>query len=318
MQTHEQTPGPDAVQPIAAAPVPEPAPAPADPPKKLAMHQRPMRELSHDERIVERGNPFRGLRGLWVNLTQPIRLFFNPLAFYNIEQARKIVKNGYGTCYGFEDIGYVMPVITLSLIGWGVEAYVQNPIVSIVIGALWVLALALAVFTMGTDIGSRLVGAVIGVLFGVVAVCGVLEYTGTAHVAEGIWDIIKFFSPGFPVGTALLLDVLFLVMLIFAGIKSFTHQSLTTNGNKWQPARFATEATFDNSSHRVYATTPDWIERLIYGSRDIRICPILTAVKDQEELLESAAFILENVFGGRVVYSAIQYAMARSEVEERN
>ena len=91
---------------------------------------------------------------------------------------------------------------------------------------------------------------------------------------------------------------------------------LHINGNRWSPSRLNTEATFDSENHRCYARTPDWLERAIFGCRDIHIIPILEARSVKAgELEEAAVFSLQNVPAGGLIYAAIEASAAATEVE---
>lgn len=265
----------------------------------------------------EYGNPFSGLRGLWINLMQPVRaLFFLP-AFINVEQARRIVKTGRGKTWGIDDIFYIFPLLGFSLLAALATWLVDSTTLSQILGTGWVLLLVLCLWTMGTDIGSRLVGLIAGLAVTVVAMSATLQWTGTLEVAGGLRSFVTFFTPEFPTGVALFLDVVLLVPLTQAFLKSRLHETLTTDGNKWIPARLQTEATWDSSTHRIYLTTPDWLERVLFESRDMHVCAIIDAVRSSEEIEEKSAFILPNVWGARIVNDAIQYATSRMETEKR-
>ena len=90
----------------------------------------------------DRGNPFSGIRGLWINLTQPLRLLFFLPAFINIEQARKIVKTGRGKTWGIDDIFYVYPLLGYSVLAALATWLSDSPVLSQVLGTGWVLLLA--------------------------------------------------------------------------------------------------------------------------------------------------------------------------------
>lgn len=263
------------------------------------------------------GNPFSGVRGLWINLTQPLRLLFLLPGFINVEQARKIVKTGRGKTWGIDDIFYIYPLLAYSVIAALVTSFIDSTTLSQVLGTGWVLLLVLCLWTMGTDIGSRLVGLIAGLVITAVTVSATLQWTGTLEVAGGLLDFVRFFTPEFPTGVALLLDVVLLVPLIQAFLKSRLHETLTTDGNKWIPARLQTEATWDSSTHRIYLTTPDWLERVLFEARDVHVCAIIDAVRSAEEIEEKSAFLLPNVWAARVVNDAIQYATSRMDTERR-
>jgi hypothetical protein len=107
-----------------------------------------------------------------------------------------------------------------------------------------------------------------------------------------------------------------LVLLVYSMIKSNLSQVLHINGNRWSPSKLNTEATFDSENHRCYARTPDWLERAIFGCRDVHIIPILEAHNAKTgELGEAAVFSLENVPSGGLIYAAIEASAAATEVE---
>ena len=237
------------------------------------------KKTKKEKRLKDPGNPFSGARGFWINFTQPIRaLFFLP-AFINVEQARKIVKTGRGKTWGIDDIFYVYPLLAYSVIAALVTWLSDSTTLSQLLGTGWVLLLVLCLWTMGTDIGSRLVGLIAGLMVSLVTVSATLQWTGTLEVAGGLRDFVSFFTPEFPTGGALFLNVVLLGPLIQAFVKSRLHETLTTDGNKWIPARLQTEATWDSSTHRIYLTTPDWLERVLFESRDVHVCAIIDSVR---------------------------------------
>jgi hypothetical protein len=275
------------------------------------------KKTKKEKRLKDPGNPFSGARGFWINFMQPIRaLFFLP-AFINVEQARKIVKTGRGKTWGIDDIFYVYPLLAYSVIASLVTWLSDSTTLSQLLGTGWVLLLVLCLWTMGTDIGSRLVGLIAGLMVTLVTVSATLQWTGTLEVAGGLRDFVSFFTPEFPTGVALFLNVVLLVPLIQAFVKSRLHETLTTDGNKWIPARLQTEATWDSSTHRIYLTTPDWLERVLFESRDVHVCAIIDSVRSAEEIEEKATFILPNVWAARIVNDAIQYATSRVETQRR-
>lgn len=265
----------------------------------------------------DRGNPFTGARGLWINLTQPLRAIFFLPGFINIEQARKIVKTGHGRTWGIDDIFYIYPLLAYSLVSALLLNFIESDALSEFLGTGWVLLLVMCLWTMGTDIGSKLVGLIVGLIVTCITVSATLQWTGAASISEGLSSFISFFTPSFPTGTALLLSVVLLGPLIQAFLKSRLHETLTTDGNKWIPARLQTEATWDSSTHRIYLTTPDWLERVFFASRDVHVCAIIDAVRNSEDIEEKAAFVLPNVWSARVVNDAIQYATSRTDTERR-
>ncbi len=275
------------------------------------------KETKKEPRKKEPGNPCSGRRGIWINLMQPVRAIFFLPAFINVEQARKIVKTGRGKTWGIDDIFYIYPLLAFSLIAALASWLIDSTTLSQILGTAWVLMLGLCLWTMGTDIGSRLVGLIAGLMVTIVTVSVTLQWTGTLEVAGSLRDFVSFFTPEFPTGVALLLNVVLLGPLIQAFLKSRLHETLTTDGNKWIPARLMTEATWDASTHRIYLTTPDWLERVLFGSRDVHVCAIIDAVRSADEIEEKSAFVLPNVWAARIVNDAIQYATSRVEMERR-
>lgn len=265
-------------------------------------------------RKKDRGNPFSGFRGLWINLTQPLRAIFFLPAFINVEQARKIVKTGRGKTWGIDDIFYIYPLLGYTLIASLLTWTIDSTTLSQILGTGWVLLLVLCLWTMGTDIGSRLVGLIAGLMVTFIGISATLQWTGTLEVAGGLRDFVSFFTPEFPIGVALFLNVVLLIPMVQAFLKSRLHETLTTDGNKWIPARLQTEATWDSSTHRIYLTTPDWLERILFESRDVHVCAIIDSVRSADEIEEKSAFILPNVWAARIVNDSIQYATSRVEI----
>ena len=234
----------------------------------------------------------------------------------------KIVKTGHGHTWGAEKIQFIYPMIPVTVILLLISAIQQavwgeiNPGFSSFAQLIWILLLALCVWTIGDDIGGKLVGAVIGVVVAIFAVFIVLQLTGTLNIVGGVGDFIRWVSPQFEPGTAILTAILFAAMWIKSFVKTRVHQTLTTNGNRWNPSRIATDASYDSGFHRLYSTTPDWLERAFFKSRSICICSSQDHVrKDDNEIEAKAVYLLPNVAGASVVISAMEYAASRLDVE---
>ena len=81
-------------------------------------------------------------------------------------------------------------------------------------------------------------------------------------------------------------------------------------------SRIATDASYDSGFHRLYSTTPDWLERVFFRSRSICICSSQDKVrKDDDEIENKAVYFLPNVAGASTVISAMEYAASRLDVE---
>ena len=181
---------------------------------------------------------------------------------------------------------------------------------------IWILLLSLCVWTIGDDIGGKLVGAAIGVLVAFFGVFIVLQITGTLNIVGGVGDFIRWVSPKFEPGTAILTTLLFTAMWLKSFVTTRVHQTLTTNGNRWNPSRISTDASYDSGFHRLYSTTPDWLERVFFKSRSICICSSQEHVrKDHDDIENKAVYFLPNVAGASTVISAMEYAASRLDIE---
>jgi hypothetical protein len=201
----------------------------------------------------------------------------------------------------------------------GLSSVTDNPASLQIMGVIWALSLLIILATIGEDISGRLIGAFIGVIIAVGAAWVVLQTTGTAEVNGSIWKFLQTFDPTFTPGLPLLVSFGILVLLVYSAIKSHLSQVLHISGNRWSPSKLNTEATFDSENHRCYARTPDWLERALYGCRDIHIIPILEARSAKAgELEEAAVFSLENVPSGGLIYAAIEASASTTEVESPN
>jgi len=271
---------------------------------------------------IEFQNPFRGHRGTYHKIMQPLRMIFYLPLYLNIRQAMRIVKDGHGHTWGAEKIMFIFPMIPVTiilLIISGIQMKVWgeiNPSFSLFAQMVWILLLSLCIWSIGDDIGGKLVGAAIGVLIAFFAVVMVLELTGTLRITEGVMGFISWVSPKFEPGTAMLTTILFTAMWIKSFVKTRVHQTLTTNGNRWNPSRISTEASYDSGFHRLYSTTPDWLERVFFKSRTICICSSQDHVrKDDDDIEAKAVYFLPNVAGASVVIAAMEYSASRLEVE---
>jgi hypothetical protein len=272
---------------------------------------------------IEFQNPFRGHRGTYHRLMQPLRLIFYFPLFLNIREAMRIVRDGHGHTWGAEKIMFIFPMIPVTimlLIICGIQQQIWgeiNPSFSAFAQMMWIMLLSLCLWTIGDDIGGKLVGAAIGVM---IALCGMfmaLQLTGTLDIAGGIGDFINWVSPKFEPGTAVLTTILFSAMYIKSYIKTRVHQTLTTNGNRWNPSRIATDASYDAGFHRLYSTTPDWLERAFFRSRSICICSSQDHVRKNDDEIESkAVYLLPNVAGASTVIAAMEYAASKLDIEK--
>jgi len=198
----------------------------------------------------------------------------------------------------------------------GMSHLIDSPVALQIMGVVWAISFLIVLATIGEDISGRLIGAFIGVIVAVAVAWVVLQATGTAEVSTGVWKFLQTFDPTFTPGLPLLVSFGILVLLIYPVIQSHLSQVLHVNGNRWSPSKLNTEATFDSENHRCYARTPDWLERAIYGCRDIHIIPILEARSVKAaELGEAAVFSLQNVPAGGTIYAAIEACAAATEVE---
>ena len=283
----------------------------AIPAEKIKVHPR-----------IEFQNPFRGHLGTYHKIMQPLRLIFYFPLYLNIREAMRIVKVGHGRTWGAEKIMFIFPVIPVTLIML-VIAFIQqqiwgeiNPSFSSVAQMIWILLLSLCVWTIGDDIGGKLVGAAVGAIVAFFGVFIALQITGTLNIVGGVGNFISWVSPKFEPGTAIITTILFAAMWLKSFVKTRVHQTLNTNGNRWNPSRIATDASYDSGFHRLYSTTPDWLERVFFKSRSICICSSQDHVrKDHDEIEAKAVYVLPNVAGASTVISAMEYAASRLDVD---
>ncbi len=269
-----------------------------------------------DRRLDSHDSPFRGISGKTYYLRQLFNLVFFLPGFFAGRQAKKIVATGQGKVCGYNDIVYTYPILPITGILVGLSYMTDSPVSLQIMGVIWAISLLLILATIGEDISGRLIGAFLGIILAVGVAWVVLQATGTVEVSGGVWKFLQTFDPTFTPGLPLLVSFGILVLLIYSAIKSHLSQVLHINGNRWSPSRLNTEATFDSENHRCYARTPDWLERALYGCRDIHIIPILEARSAKAgELGEAAVFSLENVPSGGLIYAAIEASAAATDVE---
>ena len=268
------------------------------------------------KRLASHESPFRGFTGKAFYLQQAFYLVFFLPGFFAGRQARKIVATGKGKVFGYNDLVYAYPLIPVTLILVGLSQIISDPVALQVMGVTWAILLLVVLATIGEDVSGRMVGALIGVIVALSVTWIVLQTTGSVEVSEGVWNFLQNFDPTFTPGLPLLISFGLAIFLIYSVIQSGLSQVLHINGNRWSPSKLNTEATFDSENHRCYARTPDWLERALFGCRDIHIIPILEArsVKGAE-LGEAAVFSLQNVPSGGLIYSAIEASAAATDVE---
>ncbi len=273
-------------------------------------------KLARDKRLASHESPFRGLGGKIYYLLQLFYLVFFLPGFFAGREAKKIVATGKGKIRGYNDLVYAYPLLPITLILVVLSSLVSDPVALQVMGVIWALSLLLVLATIGEDVSGRMVGALIGVMIAVAVTWIVLQATDSVEVNAGIWKFFQTFDPTFSPGIPLLVGFGVLIFLIYSAVKSNLSQVLHIHGNRWSPSKLNTEATFDSENHRCYARTPDWLERAIFGCRDIHIIPILEARSVKAaELGEAAVFSLQNVAAGGLIYSAIEASAAATEVE---
>jgi hypothetical protein len=273
-------------------------------------------EQIKERRLDSHESPFRGLRGKTYYLRQIFYLIFFLPGFFAGRQAKKIVATGKGKVLGYNDFIYAYPIlpITLGLVVF--SSMIDSPVALQVMGVIWAVSLLTVLATIGEDVSGRLIGGLLGLIVAVVVAWVVLQTTGVVGVNQGVWKFLQTFDPTFTPGLPLLVSFGVFLLLIYSVIKSNLSQVLYINGNRWSPSKLNTEATFDSENHRCYARTPDWLERAIFGCRDIHIIPILEARSVKAaELGEAAVFSLQNVPAGGLIYDAIEASAAATEVE---
>lgn len=267
-------------------------------------------------RLESHESPFRGISGKTYYLRQLFNLVFFLPGFFAGRQAKKIVAKGQGKVCGYDDIIYTYPILPITGILVALFYTTNEPVTHQIMGVVWAISLLVILATIGEDISGRLIGAFVGVIVAVAVAWVVLQTTGTAEVSSGVWHFLQKFDPAFTPGLPLLVAFGVLILIIYSAIKSHLSQVLHINGNRWSPSKLNTEATFDSENHRCYARTPDWMERALYGCRDIHIVPILEARSVKAgELQEAAVFSLQNVPAGGLIYAAIEASAAATEVE---
>jgi hypothetical protein len=270
---------------------------------------------TRDKRLESHESPFRGLAGKTFYLRQLYHLVFFLPGFFAGRQAKKIVATGKGKVCGYDDIIYTYPILPITGILVGLSYMTDSPVALQIMGVVWAISFIVIIATIGEDISGRLIGAFIGVIIAVCVAWVTLQTTGTAEVSGNLWKFLQTFDPTFTPGLPLLVSFGILMLLIYSAIKSHLSQVIHINGNRWSPSKLNTEATFDSENHRCYARTPDWLERAIFGCRDIHIIPILEARSAKAgELGEAAVFSLENVPSGGLIYAAIEASAAATEV----
>jgi|GEM_PF-2069654 len=276
---------------------------------------KPVRSI-RERRLESHNSPFRGISGKIFYLRQLFNLVFFLPGFFAGRQAKKIVATGQGKVCGYDDIIYTYPILPITGILVGLSYMIDSPVALQIMGVIWALSLLIILATIGEDISGRLIGAFIGAIIAVGVTWVVLQTTGTAEVSGGVWKFLQTFDPTFTPGLPLLVSFGILVLLVYSAVKSHLSQVLHINGNRWSPSKLNTEATFDSENHRCYARTPDWLERAIYGCRDIHIIPILEARSAKAgELGEAAVFSLANVPAGGLIYAAIEASASATEIE---
>ena len=301
-------------------PAAEEAAAP-EPPGAAKKERKQPRELTpHEKRRVERlqskGSPFRGIRGRYIFLVELFELVLFLPGFINSRAAREIVATGRGRIYGFSDLVYLYPIVPVTIICSIIAVFTKNMIILEIMGLTWSVVTLTAIATLGEDISGKLVGAVIGTIIALGVAWVVLQVTGSVDINRGLWKFVTFFHPVYSSGITNFVALGVAALLIYSGVKSRVHQELNICGNRWNPSRLHTEASFDSENHRIYARTPDWAERVWYHCRDLAVVPILEAKNLQQgELEEKAVFMLQNVPAGRRVYEAIEFAAAIKDVE---
>ena len=266
-------------------------------------------------RLDGQNSPFRGIRGVWYYFYQTFNLIFFLPGWFSAREAKRIVATGKGRVYGYNDIIYTYPLIPVTLILTSISFYSDSQLVLQIMGIIWVALVLIILTTIAEDIDPKLVGLVVGVLVAVTVAWVVLQVTGTVDINDGTWRFLRWFNPEYSPGISSLLVVGVAMLLTYSKVKSRIHQILDINGNRWSPSRLHAEATFDSENHRIYARTPDWLERALFGCRDLVIVPILEAHGTREELAEKAVFTLSNVPAGGWIYAAIESCAAVTEVE---
>jgi len=273
-------------------------------------------KVMQERRLKSHESPFRGFGGKTYYLRQLFNLIFFLPGFFSARQAKKIVATGKGKVCGYNDFVYAYPILPITAVLVAMSSFVSDPVTLQIMGVVWAVSLLMILATIGEDVSGRMVGALIGLIVAVAVAWTVLQVTGSVEVSDGVWKFLQTFDPTFTPGLPLLVAFGILILLIYSAIKSHLSQILHIHGNRWSPSKLNTEATFDSENHRCYARTPDWLERALFGCRDIHIIPILEARSVKAgELGEAAVFSLQNVPSGGLIYDAIEAAAAATEVE---
>ena len=284
-------------------------------PEVVPSHIPEPRKMVREKRLKSHESPFRGLAGKTYYLRQLFNLVFFLPGFFSARQAKKIVATGKGKVCGYNDFIYAYPILPLTAVLVALSTVVDSPVGLQVMGVVWATSLLAVLATIGEDVSGRMVGGLVGVIIAVVVAWVVLQTTGSVQVSDGVWKFLQTFDPTFSSGLPLLVSFGIFILLIYSVIKSNLSQVLYINGNRWSPSKLNTEATFDSENHRCYARTPDWLERALFGCRDIHLIPILEARSAKAgELGEAAVFSLENVPSGGLIYAAIEASSAATEV----
>jgi len=244
---------------------------------------------TRERRLESHDSPFRGLAGKTYYLRQLFNLIFFLPGFFAGRQAKKIVATGKGKVCGYDDIIYTYPILPITGVLVGLSTMTDSQVALQAMGVIWAASLLIVLATIGEDISGRLIGAFIGVIIAICVAWVVLQTTGTVEVSDGLWKFLQIFDPTFTPGVPLLVSFGIFVLLVYSAVKSHLSLVLHINGNRWSPSKLNTEATFDSENHRCYARTPDWLERAIFGCRDLHIIPILEARSVKAGELNEAA-----------------------------
>jgi len=265
-------------------------------------------------------NPFEGWRGWLIMVLTPLRYIFNLPGALTIRQAKKIVKTGRGTIYGYDSTIYLYPLIPISVIGSLIVWAFPTPGVELTLGFIYVLALWVILVTIGTDVGHKSVGLWAGIIVATVAVWTVLQLTGTVNVNEGIGRTVRFFGPKFHPGTSLLLSALLGITLAVTFAKSKAHQVITLQGNNFIPARIQGMSTYPTEDYRLTSGITDWLEYILMQSASILLLQTVHfyGQKERDDMRDDAVVVLQNVPCAMIVLRAVQHATERTEVQKRS
>lgn len=287
---------------------PEPKPKKQKDPEKVRQQELRVHRRNGDQ------SPFKGIRYVLYMIKQVVMFIFFLPYWYNARQAQRIVETGKGSIHGYNNMLYFYPMIPITAICTTLSFAITGALGLQVMGLIWALTLLICIGTAAEDISGRMIGAFFGAVLTIGVSWTVLQASGVVNVNSGLWKFVSFFEPSYARGMTSFLGVGFVVYVTYSLLKSRVHQQLNVHGNRWNPSRLNTEATFDSENHRMYARTPDWQERVLFGCRDLCIVPILAA-QDTAELEEHAVFKLQNVPAGGVCWKAIEYSASASEVE---